>query len=381
MAGAFYSGTGVRWQKLMASSEGMGSWLADRFKEASLESLSYSGPGGPIEISKPFVDETTLEALPPAALMVASFAVAPNQRGIEIDASLVDVEKRRWFVSAVYESHRHLILEASAADSLPRVAASSPLVRSDLQTRYGIGPIQNGDAAWEAQEVFALEQALARLSPGELEKIRGLPFRRVHHVSLRPAGLPASFEPAGLYRFGAEGRWIEIADGVFKDTELRFIGEVSNPLPAAPQMILHEIGHAIALFGVSELTLQLQESLEQLKDAMAEFNNLGRRLTVKEFPAFEALKGTIAKTGVNLNAVTLELNSGAQRSAVLREYSAIPGVLDGPTRYGSTTPGESFAESFALYHLDPLALQRVSAEAFQFFARDRHLAESRDSGS
>ena len=51
------------------------------------------------------------------------------------------------------------------------------------------------------------------------------------------------------------------------------------------------------------------------------------------------------------------LNS-KRKNPVLAAYADIPGAVDGPTKYGRESVSESFAESFALYHLGPM-LKRI----------------------
>jgi hypothetical protein len=54
-------------------------------------------------------------------------------------------------------------------------------------------------------------------------------------------------------------------------------------------------------------------------------------------------------------------------------YSQLPRALDGPTLYGRTDVSESFAESFALFHVHPDSLQRISPDVQAWFASGAHL--------
>ena len=102
---------------------------------------NYTGPGGPIEVAAPFDEVEALEALPMAALMIASFAAAPDQRGIEVDAVLVDADARSWYVSARHEPHGVLTLAAAPSDPTPPVAAGNfPLPRDVEGDQSAAGP-------------------------------------------------------------------------------------------------------------------------------------------------------------------------------------------------------------------------------------------------
>ena len=56
-----------------------------------------------------------------------------------------------------------------------------------------------------------------------------------------------------------------------------------------------------------------------------------------------------------------------------RAYGELPGAVPGPTPYARRKLSENFAESFALYHIDPAALQRIAPEIFEWFDSGQHI--------
>ena len=67
------------------------------------------------------------------------------------------------------------------------------------------------------------------------------------------------------------------------------------------------------------------------------------------------------------------MNSWMNRGPVLAAYQRVKGTSEGPTPYGETSLAESFAESFALYRIDPPALQRVLPKVFNWFKSGKYL--------
>ena len=62
---------------------------------------------------------------------------------------------------------------------------------------------------------------------------------------------------------------------------------------------------------------------------------------------------------------------------VLSAYKRVKGKSRGPTPYGTTSLAESFAESFALYRVDPNALRRVMPKVYRWFKSGDHIKLAR----
>ena len=74
-----------------------------------------------------------------------------------------------------------------------------------------------------------------------------------------------------------------------------------------------------------------------------------------------------------INRINRKIDQFKGKGPVLRAYLKVRGQKRGPTPYGETSAAESFAESFALYRVDPKALKRVFPKVYQWFKRNEHL--------
>lgn len=137
--------------------------------------------------------------------------------------------------------------------------------------------------------------------------------------------------------------------------------------------ILHEVGHAVAMDETYRFVVRSMTVAEDLNQLVAEMNRLGRRIPPGEVAIFHSIHGDFEEITETLQHVMSEMERAPQRSRVLTAYASLPDVATGPTRYGRTAIGESFADAFALYHLDPEALRRASPSAHGFFADQGHL--------
>ena len=186
---------------------------------------------------------------------------------------------------------------------------------------------------WSDGERRALAQSLASLAPQELAIVRDIRFDR--------EAAPRDKDPAraALYEMnGCRAKITLYSSGVRADA-FRFVGNTAAPRSAVLHSIVHEVGHAFEQAAARE-----------------------------KFCAAERAKGDKANT---LIAAGNDLTGD---SPVLDGYAKALGGEPAPTDYGNTSPHESFAESFALFHVDPEALQRTRPGVFAWFAKGRHLA-------
>ena len=70
---------------------------------------------------------------------------------------------------------------------------------------------------------------------------------------------------------------------------------------------------------------------------------------------------------------TLSSDREGERGGVHAAYAQVPGAGAGPTEYGATHIVESFAEAFALFHVDPESLRAVAPEVWKWFTDGGHL--------
>jgi hypothetical protein len=225
------------------------------------------------------------------------------------------------------------------------------------------------------------------LTPPELELLDALPFGR-QRVGPDP-------NHAGLYTRNEQARGGEILlfDLAFADSD-SYVGGRERADPYAVYVILHEIGHAIAKLYRERLLLQhrkdiatYNELVENVNRGVAEYNRgqqvLARDTAMKPAERRDlerrqaALDGDISRLKRTLARARRQLGKMEKMAAgptpMEQRYAALPRALAGPTPYGRTDVSESFAESFALFHVDPDSLRRIAPEVHAWFASGEHL--------
>jgi hypothetical protein len=203
------------------------------------------------------------------------------------------------------------------------------LDESEIRDRYRLKSSLPGK--WAANERRALAQALSFLSPEELDVVRGLVFER------RAAPPDRDPDKAALYTLdGCRGIISLYSSGVRSD-RYRFVGDPTTPRSAVLHSIVHEMGHAIAM------------------DA-----------------ARDAYCAAARQGGARRNDLVRRGNDLARDSPVLRAFLDAKAGQRGPTDYGDSSPHEAFAESFALFHIDPDALKRTLPRVYAWFRSGGH---------
>ena len=218
-----------------------------------------------------------------------------------------------------------------------------------LKEKYKIGDLVEADAKWNPALLGALDQALASLTPAELELVAGLKFRRTR----------ASGKHVALYQRGDDTNLIDVFDAAFTLDGEQFCGEPTAPRSYLLVPFLHELGHAIADARMREMglaNLELRKKFEALK---AE----GKATDAD----FKAADGAVRK----LLAID---SANAKGRPAERELITVFPQNKSPTTYGRSKPAEHFAESFTLWKNDPAAMKRISPEAAAWFEAGKHTA-------
>jgi hypothetical protein len=127
-----------------------------------------------------------------------------------------------------------------------------------------------------------------------------------------------------------------------KSDRFRFVGSPETPRSAVLHSIVHEMGHAF--------------DADEARDA---------------YCAADAAKGARRNTLIERG------NELGQGGRVLKAYLEVLRGEPGPTDYAQTSAKESFAESFALFHVDPAALRRVLPRVHAWFAAGGHVKAAR----
>lgn len=216
----------------------------------------------------------------------------------------------------------------SGKDERPDEPAPS---ENDIRERFHLKTSLPGK--WEESERRALQDALELLNDAELDVVRDIPFDRESK-----GGRDES--QAALYTLqGCKAR-IHLYPSGIKSDRFRFVGDARAPKSAVLHSLLHEIGHAVAAAPARALYCEAEDRPKQRNALVSQANDL--------------------------------MSAGG--AAVASHEAALDGE-PAVTDYGATSPQESFAESFALFHVDAAALKRARPKVFAYFARGGHLKQ------
>ncbi len=236
----------------------------------------------------------------------------------------------------------------------------------EVEQRWNVGPLKvKAGAKWSKRALRSINLALSKLSSEELKLIRGIPFVR------KQKGTSSS--QAALYiQEGDCDAFIQVFNLAIKSEKYTFSGEAKAALPATVAPILHEIGHALHFYPFRKALCNSDHLVKAYNQKVAKANKASgakqKRLN-KELD--QDLKA------VNRSKKQVERLSG--KGPVLKAYLKVRGKKKGPTPYGESSAAESFAESFALYRVDPKALKRVFPKVYKWFQSNGHLKAIRKS--
>lgn len=273
-------------------------------------------------------DVAGLSDLPLAELGALWLATSGGEPGGEHDMRVRVGRERSVPVSVLRDLEGNITIVSAPEDAGRRRGAALSL--DEIRKRFGLEHELKGK--WAPVERLALAEGLALLSPDELRRVRAVRFER---RKLSPDGDPS--RGAFFVMEGCRAVIYLYSSGVAAD-RYRFTGDARAPKSAMLHSLLHEIGHAI------------EQSAARERYCKAK----GAHVTLA-------------------NRLIAEGNALVESSPALAAYLAALGDAPAPTDYGATSGHESFAESFALYRVDPAALERARPSAYRWFAEGGHL--------
>lgn len=314
--------------------------------------------------------------------------------------------------------------------SAARLPTTAPGAATEVQRRFGVGPFVDRAGRWTAAELGFVAAALGRMTREERAVLGDVPFVRDRVGDGGPEGESAYYELKG-----AEAA-IVVLDSTFDAPILSFVGTPDSPFAPATFVVLHEAGHAIARASVRAQATVVDRAVERsrgasgvasgayddylvvraeyerkvarVQEAVASYNLIVDRLQDSGGGAdraallteLERLGGELDRGKVDLAEVEARVEAAGRRveaentaagqaradaeaqiaearrlaedSPLLVAFTDVPGAGLGPTSYGREGLSESFAESYALFRLDPDALRRFSPQLHDWFARGEH---------
>ena len=131
--------------------------------------------------------------------------------------------------------------------------------------------------------------------------------------------------------------------------------------------IMHEIGHALHSAPSRRVHCRLNQEYQTYKKQVNQANRTkNRSKRAQRVKAVKAKEKALKQTQKQVKILQ-------EKGPILEAYQKVIGRSPPPTHYGETSLKESFAESFALYHLDPQALKRILPNVYAWFKSQGHL--------
>jgi|GEM_PF-1084519 len=235
----------------------------------------------------------------------------------------------------------------------------------ELERRWGLRGVERSQGrGWSERARRALNLALSLLTPEELKVVQKLPIKRVKKASQANRG--------AVYVQASDcSASITLYDAAVTNQSDQFIGDVRSPntiYPITTMVLLHEIGHAVHSHPARRRHCAYLRSVKE-RNALARKGNASsgaKRASLHK--QVETLDKKIAKLERGLDSLL-------KRGPVLKAYQAKKRRWAGPTRYAQSSLKESFAESYALFYADPLALKRTNPTVYAWFKAGGHLKE------
>ncbi|MEQ1564504.1 MAG: hypothetical protein ABMA64_02615 [Myxococcota bacterium] len=285
-----------------------------------------------------------VEALPPEVLYAVWICTKPWTRGAELDLR-VDLGDGPRLVQLRWTTDR--AVEVAWADGEPRRAEMPPGTQAEwrdgLTRAYGLGGFEG---EWTDDEVGDVALALELLTDDELVALDGVVVARASASPRAPQRELAYFDPT------TEPPRLSFFDLAFESEPDSFAGPPDRPVSAGVTTALHEFAHTVA-----------DAPLRRAYEAYLARWRAGRD---------EADPQTAAAIRDDARAMFRAYVRLGRSGPVVEAWDEFRDGRKGPSTYGFREPNESFAEAFALYHVDPDALDRAIPGASAWFVAGTH---------
>ena len=303
------------------------------------------------------VSPSAVTSIPLAALKAIAVVHQSELRGGEIDMRIPIAGRSSTVpVSVIMEMSGRVLFEIAKT---PRTQVH----RNSWTPRY-----KAGNKNWTAAQRRALRIAINQLNRQEL--------RVLGHITLYRYG-SAGKSKGALYLQQNCAAEIRIYDLSFESDRWTFSGSAYSPLPASTRTVLHEVGHAIHSRPGRYAFCVYDQNQRALKKRIDKYNAIiertGGRIPTSMQAKMKSEQRAIADAKSKLDREFNRANAMVIEGPVLKASRRVLGNDRAPTRYGTTSTRESFAESFALFRADPMALKRLLPKVYRWFENNGHI--------
>lgn len=299
-----------------------------------------------------------LKELSHAELRALFIVSGQDLQGAELDLKVRLYGKSTAPVTVIIEMNGDISVEEGKwkQSAIPKSA-------KEIEARWGVGPLKvKRGAKWSKRALRSINIALSKLSKEERALLKGIPFVR------KSKGKGAQ---AALYIQESDcDAIIQVFNRAIKSERYTFSGQAQSALPATVHPIVHEIGHALHSLPGRRLQCEYIKLINQYNKTVKSANKSKGAKRAK-------LSQKLTQQKAQIDRLKPRVEKWRNRGPVLTAYLRVKGSLEGPTPYGLTSDKESFAESFALYRVDPQALKRIMPKVYAWFSAQGHLKEAR----
>jgi len=253
-------------------------------------------------------------------------------------------------------------------------------VREDLEKKYGI-TIEKGDKDWSVSDLEDLKWALSQLTKKEAAALKDYKFLRWQDRESRravdPSYEPEGEEEAGLHESDIKNNLFKISlyDKAF-DKATTYQLEIGGKPVGEKQLqsridILHEIGHAMAIADYRRAWNKyspVQDAYNKLVDQY----NAASGATAKQ--ALSQVKQLEKKLNLLDQKLTAAEPKGNQTRAVT-EFEKLAKGMTPVTEYAGTSATEGFAETYAMYKLNRIGIEKRKPNLASWFKKEAYLRE------
>ena len=347
--------------------------IPSALRKAGIQRVDLHSPTGLIHVPASEDSGTKQSAISRASLasqLALRIAVEQAARGAELDVILPDDEGNRRPVSLIRNGEDSITI-IEGPPMLPSSAV--PATADEIRARHGIVASNIGEVSWSPRQLAVLDQALSLLSKEELAFIADVPFVRMHRPTVVSKTNSSKTELLGMYKTTYGLARIELYDSLLMMDKLLFVGQPDKPYPLSVEIILHEVGHALADAVALSMKRDFLGAVSTFQDELKKI-----RTTLDEPEEHPELTAEDLRSFLSSVQAVEDTEHRARRvlgdSKMVQAYRWARSSRRGPTEYGETSIEEAFAEAFALFHADPAALARIDPGALAWFQKGEHLS-------
>lgn len=245
--------------------------------------------------------------------------------------------------------------------------------KEDLEKTYEI-TIVKGDKDWSATDITDLCWVLGKVSKSEAAALKGYRFLRwsdrASRIKHDPDYNPEGEEEAGLHEADPKKGFYQISmyDAAFdKATTMEL--EMGGKTVGEPQLIgrigmLHEIGHAMQIADLRRNWNAYHTIWIQYSKLEAQFNAASPKGQAQLGPKVAAMEQQLT---------TQEKALDAAKDRTLAEFAKHANGMKPVTEYAATSTVEAFAETYALYKLNPKGIERMKPKLAAWLKKQGYL--------